>query len=218
MINRTNLFFLGLLLIFVFYVGCTSPKTAENLSNPGSVSSFSSSGLSVPAQIKTPVSTASTIKTSETPKKWGANALVQNETVYDQLDSNTSYELYLRDITIQQNKTPGSEFVYTIKINVTAKNSGTVPIDITFLIEALKDNFGKGCQSDTPYWCGAIDLEMKPGESKNRISNITISSTKGYDNLTSQKFLLEGVINAQSDKMGTYNRRISWLIDLKKST
>jgi hypothetical protein len=157
----------------------------------------------------------STINTSETPKKWGFSALAQNETVYYRYGNRTSYAVSLGEITIRHNNTPGSESLYTIQVNVTAKNNGTIPIDVIFLTYALKDDSGNGCQSDTRFWCGAADLEMNPGESKTGTSSVTISSTKGYDYVSSQRFLLEAIIDFHSDEWGGINKN-AWLVDVKK--
>lgn len=153
-----------------------------------------------------------------TSKTWGSHASAQNATLYHQFDSKTSYELSLGDITIQQNETPGSESSYIIKINVTAENSGTVPIDVIFITETLMDNSGDVCQSSYRSWCGVLFLgQINPGESKTRTSDITFFSTKEYGKLSSQKFLLEGIIDANSDEIGGIYRK-AWLIDLKNST
>jgi hypothetical protein len=218
MIDRWNLIFLGLLLASIFFVGCTSSKSAENISNPGNVMSPSRSDVSESAATNTQASTQFISENNNSSNEWGSDAFTQNTTVFDQLDNRTSFELSLGDTTIQQDETSNTNFSYKIKINVTVKNSGTVPISVTFLTSALEDNSGDGCQSDPRFWCGAIDLnQINPGESKTQISNVTISSTKGYDDLSSQKFLLEGIINADSATIGHMNNHKSWLIDLKKS-
>jgi hypothetical protein len=216
MIHRLNSFLFGLLLVSVFLTGCISQEPAENLSNPHSIQPLSPSGQWVSPTTRTPVPAESIIKNNETLKKWDSHALAQNATFFYQHENRTSYELSLGDITIQQNKTPGSESSSIIQINVTAKNSGTVPIEVIFLIESLKDKSGDGCQYKPMVWCGVIIMDMMPGASKTRTSNVTIFSTKGYDNLLSQNFLLMAIIDYHSDEWGGIHHNV-WLIDLKKS-
>lgn len=213
MVHRLNFFLLGLLLVSVFLTGCTSQGTAKI---PGNVQSPSLSGISISVP-ETPVSQQILTDNNETLKTWGSNALAQNATVFYQQENRTSYELSLGDIRIQQNETPGSESSCLIQINVTVKNSGTVPIEVIFLTESLKDNAGNGCQYKPMVWCGVIVMDILPGESKTRTSNVTIFSTQGYDYLSSQKFLLAGIIDYNSDAWGGVHHQ-AWLSDLKKST
>ena len=189
MMKRLNFFLLLLLFASSFFLGCASSKSTENLSNPEGTSEI-----------------------------WGSHALAQNVTVYQQFDNKTSYELSIGDIRFQQNETPSSESSYIIKFNVTAENRGTVPIDIIFVTETLEDNSRDGCQSSDRYWCGVLFLGLiNPGESKTRTSKITFFSEKDYSDLSSQKFILSGIIDANSDRIGGVNRK-TWLIGLKNFT
>lgn len=212
--KRLILGFLGLLLISVFFVGCTSQKQVENLLNPDSVQALSSSAVSVSTTAKIPVSTVSTIKTNEPPKKSIWFNLAQNETGYHNFDENTSYELSLGNITIQQYETSDTKSAYSIKINITAKNTGNLPLRPTILVESLKGTSGDGCSYNMPTWCGVLDFgKINPGESKTGTTNVTFFSTKDYVNLSSQKYLFE--IGIQGERIG-WNLN-SWSIDLKKS-
>lgn len=218
MTNRLNFFLLGLLLLLtsIFFMGCTSPESAENFSNRDSIHFPSQSDVSVVETTKTPIPPEIIISNNKMTNKWGPYALAQNATVYHQFDSNTSYELSLGDITIRQNETPGTEPSYIIKINVTVKNSGTEPIEVYFQTEYLKDYSGDGCQYRNMSWCGTLILgTINPGKLKTQTEDITFFSTKGYEYLSSEKFLLQGVIVADSNKVGGTNTK-AWLIDLKK--
>ena len=218
MMKRWNFFLLSLLLASIFFSGCTSSKSAENLSTPEGIQAPSQSIVSLFTTTKTMVPQDLMIKNNETSKTWGSHALAQNVTVYHQFDNKTSYELSIGDITFQQNETPSSESSYIIKFNVTAENSGTVPLDIIFVTQSLEDNSGEGCQSRSRDWCGVLFLgQINPGESKTRTSKITFFSEKEYSNLSSQKFILTGIIDANSDKIGGINRK-TWLIGLKDFT
>jgi hypothetical protein len=218
MTKRLNFFLLALLFASIFFLGCISSKSTEDLSNPESTQAPSQSIVSLFTTTKTKVSPDLIIKNNETSKTLGSHALEQNVTVYHQFDNKTSYELSIGDIIFQQNETSSSESSYIIKFNVTAENSGTVPIDIIFVTQSLEDNSGDGCQSNYRFWCGVLPLgQINPGESKTRTSKITFFSEKGYRNLSSQKFILTGIIDANSDKIGGVNRK-TWLIGLKNFT
>lgn len=203
MIHRLNFFLLGILLTSVFFIGCTSLKSRENFPNQDSIHFPSPPDVSVFETTETSVPPEIIINNNKMSNKWGPYALAQNATVYHQFDSNTSYELSLGDITIRQNETPGTEPSYLIKINVTVKNSGIDPIYVFFQTEYLKDYSGDGCQYRNMSWCGTLILgTINPGKSKTRTEDITIFSTKGYEYISSEKFLLQGVVVADSDKVG----------------
>ena len=197
MTNRLNLFFSCLILSSLFFTGCTSPISPQNLSNPNDTQFPSSPG-------------DMSFTTAETP-------ISENSTVYHQFsDNTTSYELSLGDVTIQQNQTAGNNS-FLIRINTTAKNTGSIPIEITFLAGRIMDNSGDGCQSDFRSWCGVTFLNLRPGETKTRSLNVSFFSVNGSEYLSSKEFCLEGIIDSSSNSMGGINHE-SWLIDLKNST
>ena len=198
MTNRLNFFLTGLMLLSLFFTGCTSPISPQNLSNPNGIHSPSPPG-------------EMSFTTTETP-------ISENSTVYHQFSDNiTSYELSLGDVTIQQNETTGNKSFYMMRINTTAKNTSTIPIEISFVAAGIMDNSGDGCQSDTRSQCGITFLNLQPGESKTRSLNVTIFSANGYEYLSSKEFCFDAIIDSSSKSMGGINHG-SWLIDLKNST
>lgn len=203
MVTRTNRWhtrFLYLLLIAVFFMGCTSPDSSGNLPDPD-IPTLSAEPMPVPRE--TPVDPEIIMNNDKMADTYGPSTLAQNATVYHRFDSNTSYELTLGDITIRQNETPKTGPSCIITMNVTVRNSGTDPIGVIFQTEDLMDYAGDGCQSRALSWCGTLFLgTIHPETSKTGTEDITIFSPKGCDYLSAEKFLLQAVIVADSDKVG----------------
>jgi hypothetical protein len=215
MSNQITLFFI-LFVTFILFAGCASQKSDDTILSIGSNASptYSDTLASATTHIAAPQESYHQI--NPTSKRWGSEVLTKNGIFYYPFESNASFELSLGDISLQQNKTPGTESTYIVNINMTTKNSGMVPVEVIFLTSALEDDSGDGCQSDTRFWCGVADMDrINPKESRTKKLTAKIFSDKGYEDFTSQEFFLDGIIDYHSDKFGGIIHK-SWVIDFKK--
>jgi hypothetical protein len=206
----------ALVLIFFLFSGCILSKPAENLSNPDTYESHSQPDLTVLRSTETTTVPNLNPATGKPSKYWYSDALAQNVTVSNQFGANESFEISIGDAFIQRNASLGSVPSHIFGINITAKNSGVVPIEVTFLTVGLHDKSDEGCSYDMMNWCDVLEwYQINPGESETKTLNVTFVSAKGYEELSSQKYILDGVINAESDTTGITNARHAWIIDLK---
>jgi len=152
------LILLGLLVISsVFFTCCTTQEFTINSSNPNLTQSPLRSDISVVTITESPLRPENIIKYNQTWLKRGSDyALAQNATAYLQIDNNTPYELSLGTVSIQPNKTRGTVPSYIAKINLTIKNSGTFPIQVTFATLDFSSDSGDGCHSPGEYTCGVF--------------------------------------------------------------
>jgi len=213
------IFLIGaLVLISIFFSGCISSKPAENLSNTDTYQSPSQpdlTGLTSTEATTVPNFNPATGKPS---KYWYSDALAQNVTVSNQFGANESFEISIGDAFIRRNASLDSVPSHIVGINITAKNSGVVPIEVTFLTVGLHDKSDEGCSYDMMNWCDVLEWhQINPDESETKTLNVSFVSAKGYEELSSQKYILDGVINAESDTTGITNMRQAWIIDLKNS-
>jgi|GEM_PF-3849479 len=214
MVYQSPFFFDILLIIVLLSTGCTSPHIQNDISHSsGDNLSLQRTIISLSA---TPVVTDLNTTVSNV---WGSGALQQNTFESLQFSDNASYEVSLGDATIKQNETHGSNFSYIVEVNVTAKNTGAVPIEVVFLGVTFADSSGDGCSSTLRSWCGIQDwFRIDPGVSNTSTLKIHFDSSKELSYLSSQKFILDGIINAETMKFSTENHRKSWFIILNNST
>lgn len=227
---RLNIIILGIFLVFIILTGCIAPESRGNLSTPEPSTFSSHSDTSVITAPESPSDPDSIIKYNQTWIKRGSNyALAQNATAYLKIDDNTPYELSLGSIRLQPNETQGTVPSYIMKINITIKNSGTIPLQVTFATLDLRDDSGEGCHSVGQFTCGVlflgpmnksvnyIDHRLNPNGSDTQTLNVTIFSINGYDYLSSQKFFFSGMIDANTNKSGRSGDRIAWWLDLNET-
>jgi len=150
------------------------------------------------------------------------NKSALSATQFIQFENGPSFEFTLDDIKLLKNETTDTNSSYLMWINTTVKNSNVSNVDVVFMISELTDSSGNGIQCDSPYWCGSVvGMEgIKPGESRTETSKVTLYSTKGYNDLSSQTFRLRDYIyiSGDSDHPSGGLRYNEWLIDLKNST
>ena len=139
-----------------------------------------------------------------------------------QFENGPSFEFILDNIKLRKNETIDTNSSYIMKINVTVKNSNASYVDVVFMISELTDSSGNGINCDSPRWCGSLVFMdgIKPGESRTGTSKVTLFSTRGYDDLSSETFLLRDYIDisGDSDHPGGGLKYNEWSIDLKNST
>jgi len=140
-----------------------------------------------------------------------------------QFENGPSLEFTLDDIKLLKNETIDTNSSSIMNINVTVKNSNTSYVDVVFMISELTDSTGNGRHCDSPqHWCGSLVFMngIKPGESRTGTSKVTLFSTRGYDDLSSETFLLRDYIDisGDSDHPGGGLKYNEWSIDLKNST
>lgn len=149
------------------------------------------------------------------------SALSATQTI--RIENGPSFEFILDDIRLQKNETIDTNSSFIMNINVTIKNSNTSQADVVFMISELTDSTGNGRHCDSPqHWCGSLVFleEIKPGESRTGTSKVTLFSTRGYDDLSTETFLVRDYlsISGDSDHPGGGLRYNEWSIDLKNST
>ncbi len=212
MVSPSHLIFVLLLISGLLFAGCTSPQSPDDTSIPDITLPLSQTSMSLSA---VPAATNSTVPVSDT---WGARTLPQNTSVSLQFTDNASYEVSLGNAILRQNGTLGSVPSYIVEVNITAKNTGAVPIEVIFLGVDFKDSSGDGCSSTIRSWCGVHDwFRIDPGISDTMTVNIPFVSSKEFEYLSSQKFILVGIINAETETFSTWNNRNSWQINLNNS-
>jgi hypothetical protein len=212
-----NLFIIGLLLASVTLTGCASQKPVGNISQSANIPVSSSSLSSMLLTTKLPISNISDERTRETLRKKDDNNLGQNETAYFQ-QTNMTFELSLGTITFRKRWTAGNLSSYDADINMTIKNTGKIPLNLTMLVSEFIDDFGDGCHTNLG-WCYGKDIgQIYPGELKNLTVNITFSSTKDFNYLASQKYHFTVSTPIETNKIGIYGHQFSWIIDMKTVT
>jgi thiol-disulfide isomerase/thioredoxin len=139
-----------------------------------------------------------------------------------QFENGPSLEFTLGGIRLLKNETIDANASCIMNIDLMVKNSNISPVDVVFMISELTDSSDNGVHCDSPHWCGSLVFMegIQPGESRTGTSKVTFVSTKEYDDLSSQIFLLRNYIDITGDAdhpVGglKYNE---WLIDLKNST
>jgi hypothetical protein len=212
-IKWLNLCIIGLILAFVSLTGCVSQKSDGNISQPGNipVSSSSLSSLILTTHLQTPNISH---ETSDTLKKKDDNNLAQNETAYFQ-QSNITFELSLGDISLRKSNAAGNLSNYNADINMTIKNTGKNPFNVTILVSEFMDDSGDGCHTNLGWCYGKDPSQIYPGNSKNIIVNITFSSVKEFKYLASQKYRFTVSTPIETNKTGIYGHQFSWIIEMK---
>jgi hypothetical protein len=163
--------------------------------------------------------------------RWGYTITgLSSSTLYFDYGENASFELFHGPVTIQRNGTSDSEQSYLVMTNITLKNTGLAPVEVIYGTVVLKDDVGEGCTYNRTFTCGIIGFGthyndgswLNPGESETQSLNVTIFSSKSFEYLTSQKFVLEGVFDVKwklpgGRKTGVAGDRREWLIDLNQT-
>jgi len=216
-IKWQNLLVVSLLLVSVIISGCISQKPAENLTHQGNVLVSSSSAPTVLITTKSPVSSIPDERITETQKQKDDYDLAQNETAYYEY-SNISFGLDLGNITFRKGGIAGNMSSYITDINLSVKNTGKTPIELKILVSKFMDDYGDGCHTNLG-WCYGKDLgPISPGELKNLTVNVTFSSIKEYDYLSSQTYRFSIATPIETRIIGIYAPHFSWIIDMKNAT
>ena len=189
----------------------------DNFSHPGNIQAPSSSAPTVLITTTLLVSNISDDRINETQKQIHDYHLAQNEIAYYDY-SNISFELSLGNITFRESGTAANMSTYIADINLTAKNTGKIPIELKILVSEFMDDSGDGCQTNLG-WCYGKDLgQISPGESKNLTVNVTFSSIKEYDYLSSQTYRFTIAAPIETRIIGVYAPHFSWIVDMKNAT
>jgi hypothetical protein len=236
MICRFNQVILIVLLIGILIAGCSVPVRV--VEHP-TIHQFTSSPtvlVTTPVAVTTTLSPEYIIKDNEMYESWHQGKiysyqLAQNSTAHLITDPNRSCQISLRSIRIQNNETSSTTPSSIIQINMTATNTGKVPVHIVFTNAYLLDSngyqystygqsnsicdsvfFGSYNASSSPpfYW-------LYPGKTDSKIVNCTIFITDRYDILLSQKSLYSGLIDAMYDKKGS-TFQPAWVLHLGNVT
>lgn len=222
----TNIFLVVLLVAGVFLSGCTSSGSTENHSNPNLPEATLHSNMSIVTATKTPVSPDILIRDNETWEKFNdyyPYVLKQDSFAYCRYD-NLSFEASVGNIRIQKNET-GENKTFTIMIDMTAKNTCTVPLHITYYSTYLYDYFNNYHQGQcTSISLGTLnqsiskyDTVLMPGESITQTINCSVSSEKKFTSLVSDKSTLRGIFYYMGINHGD-TPTVQWGLDLKNAT
>jgi hypothetical protein len=144
---------------------------------------------------------------------------LDNSSIYNRIDSSRSYKISIGNIRIQPNTTPGIEPSDIIMINITANNTGTVPVAIRFSggvidyssLSSCGDLF-LGPMNKRPY----TRFYLNPGESFTQTENCTLfASDHGID--LSSDTVFRGVLTAIYSTEAV-DSSVQWILDPNNGT
>jgi hypothetical protein len=244
MINCRFAPILFILLVGIIMAGCsvpvpqehTSPAAIDRSSTSTTISAINPSNVSPTMSSTTSALPEFITKDNEMYESWhqgkiDSYQLAQNSTAHLITDPNRSCQISLGSINIQNNETSGTTPSSIIRINMTATNTGKVPVHIVFTNAYLLDSngyqystygqsnsicdsvfFGSYNASSPPpfYW-------LYPGKTDSKIVNCTIFITDRYQLLLSKKSLYSGLIDAMYDKKGS-TFQPAWVLHLGNVT
>ena len=211
---RLNFFLIGFIILSIFFMGCTSPVAYKNLSQP--------------AITETPSPTL----TSPVMVIGSSNESYGNSSAYIRIDANKSYEISLNNIRIYPNATAGTEKSNILQINMTATNTGTIPVQLVFFDAYIIDYTGYEYPQSIHPACGTLflgpmnessrnlDFRLMPGKSIVQTENCTLFVTGHYNNLLSNDSTFGGMLKAEfpSESWETKFAATVWILDLKNDT